>query len=334
MRRVPIRLKLAAALSIPLLALGVVTVLEVVKSVNDVSEVREQTDLAVSATGPSGVITALQNERTWPGVDLVGYAGAVTVPVEGYEQTRADTDEAIRQFRDLVTAKGGAIAAAYVPVLDQLDQLEQLRAEIDANVAAMPERDITNNGDFSQHVFETYTALIDPIFDATTRISLAINDPELRQGTELADAAARQVEVISQLASAVIRDITNARRHGPGHRRRDHPRLDVRVGVHPSRRHDAQRHRRLRRHRGRGVPNPAHRRPRRRGRHRDRRGHRRGQRAARGAQHPARTRATPPTRRPSPIRSTSAASRCATRPGTARCGSWPWRSSCSGRRSC
>ena len=46
MRRVPIRLKLAAALSIPLFALGVVTVLEVVKSINDVRDVREQTDLA------------------------------------------------------------------------------------------------------------------------------------------------------------------------------------------------------------------------------------------------------------------------------------------------
>jgi signal transduction histidine kinase len=209
LRRVPIRLKLAAALSIPLLALAVVTVLEVVKSVDDVSDVREQTDLAVSATGPSGLITALQNERTWPGVDLVGYAGAVTVMVEGYEQTRADTDEAIRQFRDLVTAKGGAIEAAYGPVLDQLDQLGPLRAEIDANVAANPTRTIENNGDFSQHVFETYTGLIEPIFDATTRISLAINDPELRQGTELADAAARQIEVLSQLASAVIRDVTN-----------------------------------------------------------------------------------------------------------------------------
>ncbi len=210
MRRVPIRLKLAAALSIPLLALGVVTVLEVVKSVNDVSEVREQTDLAVSATGPSGLITALQNERTWPGVDLVGYAGMVTVTVEGYEQTRGDTDEAIREFRELVTAKGGAIEAAYGPVLDELDQLAPLRDEIDANVAAIPTRTIENNGDFSAHVFETYTALIEPIFDATTRIALAINDPELRQGTELADAAARQVEVLSQLASAVIRDVTNA----------------------------------------------------------------------------------------------------------------------------
>ena len=170
MRRVPIRLKLAAALSIPLLALGVVTALEVVKSVNDASQVREQTDLAVSATGPSGLVTALQDERTWPGIDLVGFTGAVTVNVEGYEQTRANTDAALADFQELVRSKGGAIEAAYGPALEQLDQLEALRAEIDANVAANPDRSITNNSEFSGHVFYTYTTLIAPIFDATTRI--------------------------------------------------------------------------------------------------------------------------------------------------------------------
>ena len=51
MRRVPIRLKLAAALSIPLFALGVVTVLEVVKSINDGREVRDQTDLFHTLVG-------------------------------------------------------------------------------------------------------------------------------------------------------------------------------------------------------------------------------------------------------------------------------------------
>ncbi|MGH2944014.1 MAG: M50 family metallopeptidase, partial [Solirubrobacteraceae bacterium] len=72
MRRVPIRLKLAAALSIPLLALAVVTVFEVLKAGHERDEVRSQTELAEAATGPSGLITALQNERTWPAVDLIG----------------------------------------------------------------------------------------------------------------------------------------------------------------------------------------------------------------------------------------------------------------------
>ncbi len=209
MRRVPIRLKLAAALSIPLLALGVVTALEVLKSADEVDGVRQQTDLAEVTIGPSGLITTLQNERTWPGVDLVGFAGQVTVPVEGYEQTRTATDQALEQFRDLVRSSDDAVNA-YQPALDQLGELEQLRADIDANVASLNPRTIDNNGDFSQQVFERYTALIEPFFNATTRISLAIDDPSLRQGTEMADASTRQIEALSLLASTVIREATTS----------------------------------------------------------------------------------------------------------------------------
>jgi signal transduction histidine kinase len=208
LRRVPIRLKLAAALSIPLLALTAVTVLEVLKSADEVDEIRDQTDLAKAAIGPSGLIASLQNERTWPGIDLVGFGGQVTVPVEGYEETRAETDRALDEFRERVTSEGDAIAAAYEPALAGLVELEQLRADIDANVAAVNPRTLDNNGDFSQQVFERYTTLIEPFFDATTRIALAIDDPELRQGTEMADASTRQIEVLSLLASKVIRDAT------------------------------------------------------------------------------------------------------------------------------
>jgi signal transduction histidine kinase len=208
LRRVPIRLKLAAALSIPLLALGVVTVLEVLKSVDEVSQIRAQTELAEAAIGPGGLITTLQNERTWPAVDLIGQGDAVQIPVKGYDETRSDTDEALAQFREQLKTKGESISNAFQPALDQLADLEALRADIDANVAAVPDRTFLNNIEFSHEVFERYTNLIAPFFDATTRISLAIDDPELRQGTELADAAARQIEELSLLLNGIIGDIT------------------------------------------------------------------------------------------------------------------------------
>ncbi|HEX6568873.1 MAG TPA: nitrate- and nitrite sensing domain-containing protein [Acidimicrobiales bacterium] len=206
MRRVPIRLKLAAALSIPLLALGIVTVIEVLKAANTVDEVREQTDLAEAAIGPSGLITTLQNERTWPAVDLIGQVDSVNVPVEGYEQTRAETDRALALFREQVASKDDSIAQAFKPALDQLADLEQLRADIDQNVATVNPRTIENNIEFSHEAFDRYTRLIEPFFDATTRISLAIDDPELRQGTEMADAAARQIEVLSLLINGIFGD--------------------------------------------------------------------------------------------------------------------------------
>jgi signal transduction histidine kinase len=206
LRRVPIRLKLAAALSIPLLALAVVTVFEVLKAGRERDEVRSQTQLAEAATGPSGLITALQNERTWPAVDLIGQSEQVTIPVPGYERTRGETDEALAQFREQIGSKDPLIAEAFKPALDGLVALEQLRSDIDQNVTTTPNRTMDNNIDFSREVFSRYTELISPFFDATTRISLAIDDPELRQGTEMADAAARQIEDLSLLLNGIIGD--------------------------------------------------------------------------------------------------------------------------------
>jgi hypothetical protein len=58
-RRIPIRIKLAAALAVPLIAMGLVTLVEVVSVARDAREVRDQTDLATATIGPNGLITAL-----------------------------------------------------------------------------------------------------------------------------------------------------------------------------------------------------------------------------------------------------------------------------------
>jgi signal transduction histidine kinase len=206
-RRIPIRLKLAAALSVPLLALAVVTALGVRSATTDRADVRGQTDLADAALGPEGVISALQNERSWAAVDLIGQ-NAVNVPVEGYEETRAQTDRALRSLDESLSTKSDAVADAFEPVLASIPQLEGLRAEIDANVAAVNPRTIENNLGFGNAVFTRFTALIEPLFDATTRVATAIDDPELRQGTELADTSARQIEVLSLLLNRIITDKT------------------------------------------------------------------------------------------------------------------------------
>jgi hypothetical protein len=84
-RRVPIRLKLAVALAVPLPALVAVALFEVADTAADRSGVRQQTELAIATTGPTGVVTALQNERAWLAVELVGFDDIMTVPVEGYD---------------------------------------------------------------------------------------------------------------------------------------------------------------------------------------------------------------------------------------------------------
>ena len=83
MRRVPIRMKLAAALTVPLLGLFLITAIEVTQTARNVDRVRSQTELARAAIGPTGVLTKLQNERTWAVVDLIGTSGQITSPVSG-----------------------------------------------------------------------------------------------------------------------------------------------------------------------------------------------------------------------------------------------------------
>src|SRR5512145_3367323 len=98
LRRAPIRLKLAVAVVVPLSALVAVTSLEVAATSDELDRVRQQTELALATSGPTGLITALQNERAWPAAELIGFDG-LTVPVEGYEETRTATDQAIDAFR-------------------------------------------------------------------------------------------------------------------------------------------------------------------------------------------------------------------------------------------
>ncbi|HEY8523847.1 MAG TPA: nitrate- and nitrite sensing domain-containing protein, partial [Acidimicrobiales bacterium] len=206
MRRIPIRLKLAAALAVPLLALAALTAYEVVSTARAVGEIREQTELARSAIGPAGLITTLQNERTWTLVELVGFESMLTGQTEGYDQNRADTDASIAAFREEITSRGGRVAEAYGETLDGLEQeVQAIRADVDAFTAPRT----LSNLDFARSVFERYTALVVPLFDATTRVAYDVNDAELRQGAQLADTVTRQIETMSQLlietlASALV----------------------------------------------------------------------------------------------------------------------------------
>jgi signal transduction histidine kinase len=204
MRRIPIRMKLAAALAVPLIGLFFITVVEVAETAADVDDVRAQTALARASVGPSGVITALQNERTWVVVELIGQENAVQPPVVGYDESRRLTDEAITAFRD--TLEGGSEAAsdAYAQALRGLDTLDDLRATIDANTAP---RDLGNVG-AANDVYQEYFALIRPFLDANSRVALAIDDAELRQATSLVDTTTRQLETLSELARTSILEIT------------------------------------------------------------------------------------------------------------------------------
>ncbi|HEX8804390.1 MAG TPA: nitrate- and nitrite sensing domain-containing protein, partial [Acidimicrobiales bacterium] len=198
--RIPIRLKLTAALAIPIAALLIVATLEVLQSAREADEVRDQTQLAEASIGPSGLISNLQNERNFGSVYLIGFDDTLQLPVDSYEEAKTATDESLDSFRDDIAAKGGDVEQAYAPAMEALDQLESLRNTVDSYEG---ERDL-NNQEVSDPVFQGYTEIISAFFEANTKVALAIDDPTLRRGAELSDLASRQTDAIARLIRSLL----------------------------------------------------------------------------------------------------------------------------------
>jgi signal transduction histidine kinase len=204
---------LAAALAVPLAALFAVTAIEVATLSSEVDEVESQTALARAAVGPGGLITHLQNERSFAAVKMVGsdVTLSVKVPVQGFDETRAQTDAAIEQVTREIEARGPAVVATYRPALDNLDALAQIRADIDV-LRNTPEWNSETLGEQQNVMYQRYTQLIRPIFDATSRVALSIDDEELRAGVVLVNDSSRQIELFLDLARWVA--VINGRQGG------------------------------------------------------------------------------------------------------------------------
>ncbi|HEX8803899.1 MAG TPA: nitrate- and nitrite sensing domain-containing protein, partial [Acidimicrobiales bacterium] len=204
-RRLPIKAKSAAALSVPLAMLLVVAGLEVAQSAADAREVRAQTDLATASIGPSGLISALQNERNFSGLWLLGSEGAVDLPVDSIEEARADTDRAATAFRAEVDRKGGDVARIYAPALASLDQLDDVRERIDAYDGP---RAIAYNPT-AEETFDGYSDLITALSDQNSQLSLEVRDEVLRQGVRLIDLSSREIDRVARFVrKAVLTAVT------------------------------------------------------------------------------------------------------------------------------
>jgi hypothetical protein len=199
---VPIRLKVAAALAVPLVAMGLLALAEIGSVGREARATREQTELATATIGPNGLVTALQNERNWMAAYLVGVDATMELEVVGFDKTRADTDGALTQFREELAQRDQTAQNAYAPALAGLDDLAQMRGEIDAAAASAP-RTLDNIGPTTTY-FDRYTALIEPFFDGMSRISVATDDRQLREGASLNATVSRQLELVPQIANALV----------------------------------------------------------------------------------------------------------------------------------
>ncbi|MFP3900103.1 MAG: nitrate- and nitrite sensing domain-containing protein, partial [Acidimicrobiia bacterium] len=207
MRRIPIRMKLAAALMAPLAALVLLTAVEVVSSTNAASKAREQQDLATILLGPGSVLSTLEDERNAAGVYLVGQEENFALPVTDNAEARAATDASIEEFRATLAGSTGDVRAAYAPALEALDGLAPIRQRVDAYSGP---RELANIG-ITAEVFDEYTGVMDVLFRANKQVLLSIDDADLRRGAELFDLSSRQTNIIAIL----VRDLLLAELGGP-----------------------------------------------------------------------------------------------------------------------
>ena len=201
-RTTHIRTKLAFALAVPLLALVAVAGYEVVNARSDVDEARSQAELVDGSLGPGSLVVHLQNERNRAAIDLIGLGAAADLAVKDNPEARSFTDPAAEAFAAETASRGGLVSEAFAPAWTALEDLDALRADVDAYAGPM---DATNVA-FADEVFQRYTTIIEAFFDGTSQVALNVDDASLRNGAEIVDATTRQGEMRARL----VRDIVQA----------------------------------------------------------------------------------------------------------------------------
>ena len=199
-RTTHIRTKLALALAVPMAALVAVAGFEVLAARSEVDEARSQASLAEASIGPGSLVVHLQNERNRSAINLIGLGEAAELPVANNPEARGVTDPAAVDFRADTDRRGGVVAAAFAPAWTAFEDLDALRADIDAYDGPM---DSTNEV-FADEVFQRYTNIVEAFFDGTSQVALTVDDAALRNGAEIVDAATRQGEIRARIVRRVV----------------------------------------------------------------------------------------------------------------------------------
>ncbi|MFP5320636.1 MAG: ATP-binding protein [Acidimicrobiia bacterium] len=201
--RIRIRSKLAAALAVPLVALVAIAGLQAAQANAESDRIEAEADLAFVALGPGSVTTALQNERNWHSLDLIGLAGATELDVDSSEEAVEATDVAVESLRGSIGSLAPEVQEAFVPAFEALEDLGEIRA---AYSSYEGERDLANS-QLANDVFTAYTVVVEAFFDATSSVATQVDEASLRNGVELVDASSRRSETIASATRNVVLDL-------------------------------------------------------------------------------------------------------------------------------
>ena len=197
-----IRSKLAAALAVPLVALVVMSGLQAVQAQEESDRIEAEADRAFIALGPGSVTTALQNERNYLSLDLIGLAGATTLEVTSAAEAIEATDAAVTDLERSLSDMGPEVRAAYAPAFEVLEELPAVRR---AFTGYEGDKDMENE-ELANQVFSAYTEMVGAFFDATSTIATQVDEASLRNGVELVDAANRRSESIAAATRNIVLD--------------------------------------------------------------------------------------------------------------------------------
>jgi len=192
-------MKLAGALVVPLVALLIVTAMQVSGISSEVDKVYDQASLARSSLGLPSLVTQLEYERDVASIYLIGQEGAVALLVEDNAEARRNVDDTLEAFRADIEDRDDDLGSAYGPALDELAVLPDLRARVDAYEG---ERSLANV-ELATEIFNAYTEPMRALWNANRQVTVSVENQQLRRGVELADLSARQTDVMAQL----VRDL-------------------------------------------------------------------------------------------------------------------------------
>ena len=116
-RRIPIRVKVAAVVAVPLLVLVVGAAIGVSTSTSDARTVTRQAELATASLGHAGLINVLQSERNTALVRMLGLSSQIDLEEPDIDASRQRTDEAHEALHRQVSGQGDRLREDWAEAL-------------------------------------------------------------------------------------------------------------------------------------------------------------------------------------------------------------------------
>ena len=185
----------AATLAVPLLALAVVQATTVFDG--DDSEAAQRT---TTAMGLREVTRNLRMERLWATGEALGMAALIAPGAGGdAEDAVRRTDAAVSELRADLDDGPEDVAAPYRGAVDALDELQAIRAAVDAvGTGAPPDIEAV------EQVVAPYDELMHALDDAARQAASSIDDPNERRGAALLATVSQQASLGDELTGSMV----------------------------------------------------------------------------------------------------------------------------------